>query len=254
MLWGAIIGDICGSTYEGWPPQGEVTLFKDGSTFTDDTVCTCAIANALLTDESYEKSLRDICSKYPKRGYGQGFTNWLNQINIPYGNNSYGNGAIMRVSPTAWISEDIDEVLKAAEESAKPSHGHPEGIKGARAIAHSIFWARKGMQKDSILNNLELNYGYPLFDESLILEENDFIPTCQQSIPIVMTAFNEGNSFEECVINAIRYGYDTDTNAAVVGAIAEAYYGIDQWMIDKAKTYLTSDLLWIINSFEKKFS
>lgn len=258
MLYGAIIGDICGSMYEGTFPIDieDVSLFSEGSTFTDDTVCTCAIANALLTDGDFAKSLRDICNRHPNRGYGPAFRQWFTNPNIGM-LNSYGNGAIMRVSPIAWAYDKINDILITAEASVRNSHNHPESIKAARAISNAIYLARTGKSKEEIIDNLKIVYDYEpaeINDIYNLLDCSGFAPICQESMPIVIKVFEESNTFEECIINAIFYGGDTDTNAAIVGSIAEAYYGISQDLIDKARSYLTPDLLAIVDKFESTFS
>ena len=254
MLYGTIIGDICGSVYEGLEPIYNPELFAVDSMFTDDTVCTLAIANAILKNLPYEDSLYDICNKHLYRKYGPSFVDWLRSENqLPY--NSFGNGSAMRVAPVAWAFNNLDIVLKEAELSASGTHNHPEGIKGAKAIAHAIFLARNNADKNHILDIMESEYGYPLLDGETIKNENDFTMTCQKSIPIVMAAFNESNSFEDCIRTAISYGWDTDTNAAIAGSIAEAYYGEpnNSW-INKCKSYLTPDLLDILEDFNNRFN
>ncbi len=254
MLYGAIIGDICGSIYEGALPNNDVELFEEGDTFTDDTVCTCAVAEALLTDGDFGKHLKSLALKHPYRGYGPSFRAWINDPDAgPY--NSFGNGAIMRVSPTAWAYDSIDDVLYAAQASAMPSHNHPEAIKAAKAVAHAIFWARNKVDKKSIVNDLLHDiYKYPVLSSEEIKDSYDFNITCQSSMPVVICAFNESNSFEECILNAIRFGGDTDTNAAVAGSIAEAYYGIPEDFIHIVRLYLEPDLLNIVSKFESTFS
>lgn len=248
MLYGAIIGDICGSVYEGYLPCSDAELFDDGCTFTDDTVCTCAIANALLTDGDFGSSLRDICSRYPDRGYGAGFRNWFTNQRIGM-SDSFGNGAIMRISPVAWAYNNIRDILTAARASVSNSHNNRESIRAAEAISKSIYLARTGCTKDGVLDALK-DYGYKSND----ILTNEFQITCQGTVPIIMSIFEKSNSFEECILNAIRGGGDTDTNAAIVGSIAEAYYGIPQELIDKARLYLEPDLLEIVDKFESVFS
>lgn len=254
MLYGAIIGDICGSIYEGTLPNNDVDLFEEDCTFTDDTVCTCAVAEALLTDGDFSKHLKSLALNHPYRGYGPSFMRWFSDPDAgPY--NSFGNGAIMRVSPTAWAYNNIDDVLYAAQASAMPSHNHPEAIKAAKAIAHAIFLARNKTDKKIIVNDILHDvYDYPVLSSEELKDFYDFNITCQSSMPVVICTFNESNSFEECILNAIRFGGDTDTNAAVVGSIAEAYYGIPEDFIHIARLYLESDLLDIVDKFESTFS
>lgn len=256
MLYGAIIGDICGSVYEGTEEKGIFPdkLFEEGATFTDDTVCTMAIAHAVLTDGDYEQALRTFGNLYPTRWYGPMFCNWLMNPKMgPY--NSFGNGSAMRVSPIGYISDDEKVILEEAAKSANPTHNHPEGIKGAQAVAYAIYLARTGHSKREILDILEgPMFGYPLLPIEDIRKDNDFTMTCQKSIPSVMSIFNKANDFEECIKLAISLGGDTDTNAAIVGSIAEAYYGISDELRVTCNSFLPDHFLNIIFEFEAKFA
>ena len=161
-MLGAIAGDIIGSTYEHQPIKTkDFPLFSDGSTFTDDTVLTIAVADALLHDRDYAKFLRTWGRKYPNAGYGKSFITWLAvDGHPPYG--SWGNGSAMRVSPIGWACSSIDEVLREAECSAVVSHNHPEGIKGAQAVALAVYLARTNSTKSEIKNEITDRFGYDL--------------------------------------------------------------------------------------------
>lgn len=251
-MYGAIIGDICGSMFEGCASGFVVDdLFELSGDFTDDTVCTCAIANAILTDGDYAKSLHDICRRYLDRGYGGMFRNWiLDDDAEPY--NSFGNGSAMRVSPIGWAFDDIRSTIDEAKQSASVTHNHHEGIQGACEVAAAIYRARHGESKESIIKSF--SYTYPVLTINDILENFDgFHVRCRDTMLIVMAIFNESNSFEECIRNAIYLGGDVDTNAAIVGSIAEAYYGIDEKWIKICRKILTPDLLDIVDEFHRKF-
>ncbi|KAA6311887.1 ADP-ribosyl-[dinitrogen reductase] glycohydrolase [termite gut metagenome] len=228
-MLGAIAGDIIGSRFERNNTNStDFELFTDKSKFTDDTVCTIAIADALLKNggKDFQTVLVDWCQRYPNRGYGGFFYSWfINRTQRPY--NSFGNGSAMRVSPVAWFGASVEEVLQLAEQSAAITHNHPEGIKGAKAIAHAIFLARTGCDKDTIKKEIITSYaGYHLnktVDE--IRENNVFNVTCQVTVPQVLSCFLESDSFENCIRLSVSIGGDSDTITCIAGAVAEAYYG-----------------------------
>ena len=225
-MLGAIAGDIIGSVYEHQPIKTkDFPLFSDGSTFTDDTVLTIAVADALLDDRDYAKSLRKFGRKYPNAGYGKSFLTWLAvDGHPPYG--SWGNGSAMRVSPIGWACNSIDEVLREAERSAVVSHNHPEGIKGAQAVALAVYLARTGSTKTEIKSEITERFGYEL--ERTV---DDIRPTyafdvsCQGSVPESIICFLESVSYEDAVRNAVSLGGDSDTMACIAGSIAETFYG-----------------------------
>ncbi|MCL1849388.1 MAG: ADP-ribosylglycohydrolase family protein [Clostridiales bacterium] len=229
-MLGAIIGDIVGSVYE-WNniKTKDFPLFSEKCFFTDDTVMTIAVADALLNGGSADDfidSMKKYGKLFPKAGYGGGFRKWLSTgSREPY--NSWGNGSAMRVSPCAWFAESLEEAETLAERSAAVTHNHPEGIKGARATAAAIYLARIDTAKDMIKAYVETNYGYDLsrtLDE--IRPNYSFNETCQETVPEAIIAFLESNSFEDAIRNAISLGGDSDTLAAITGSIAEAAYGI----------------------------
>ena len=229
-MLGAIIGDIVGSVYE-WNniKTKDFPLFRKECFFTDDTIMTIAVADALLnggTTDDFIDSMKKFGALYPDAGYGGGFRKWLFSDNRePY--NSWGNGSAMRVAPCGWFANSLEEAESLAEKSAAVTHNHPEGIKGAQATAAAIYLARTGTKKDKIREYVESKYSYDL---SRTLDEirpiYRFNETCQETVPEAIIAFLESHGFEDAIRNAISIGGDSDTLAAITGSIAEAAYGI----------------------------
>ena len=245
-MLGAIIGEIVGSVYE-WDniKSKDFPLFREKCFFTDDTVMTIAVADALLnggTADDFIDSMKRIGRLYPDSGYGGRFGSWvLSDEREPY--NSWGNGSAMRVSPCGWFAESLVEAETLAEKSAAVTHNHPEGIKGAKATAAAIYLARNGKIKDKIKKYIESKYGYDL---SRTLDEirpvYRFNETCQETVPEAIIAFLESHGFEDAIRNAISLGGDSDTLAAITGSIAEAAYGIPEEIAEKALAYLEPPL------------
>ena len=224
---GAIAGDIIGSVFEHHPiKKKDFPLFSDDSTFTDDTVMTAAIADALLNERNYAQSLRRFGRRYPNAGYGESFMTWLAfEDHPPYG--SWGNGSAMRVSPIGWACNSIEEVLFEAERSAVVSHNHIEGIKGAQAVALAVYLARHGATKADIKDELTARFNYDL-NRTLdsIRPTYEFDISCQRSVPESVICFLESSSYEGAVRNAVSLGGDSDTMGCISGAIAEAFYSL----------------------------
>lgn len=225
-MLGAIAGDIIGSRFEHAAIKSkDFPLFNRQCVFTDDTVHTIALADSLLHKIPYRAKLIEYFQHYPHAGYGERFRNWaLSAKQLPYG--SYGNGSAMRVSPVAWFHDSLEAVLAEARRSAEATHNHPEGIKGAQAVAGSVFIARQGADKTQIRDYLEKEFAYDLsrsLDE--IRPNYGFDVTCQGSVPQAIKAFLESKNFEDAVRNAVSLGGDSDTQACIAGSIAEAYYG-----------------------------
>jgi ADP-ribosylglycohydrolase len=225
-MLGAIAGDVIGSVHEGGPPQSKAfPLFTPRSRFTDDTVLTVAIADAILTASDYGAALRLWGRRYPRAGYGGLFRDWLDSAD-PQPYNSYGNGSAMRVSAIGWAFNDLATVMAEAKRSAEVTHNHPEGIKGAQAVAGAVLLARTGQDKDQILRFLGDRLDY---DCSSTLDElrsrGSFDVTCQGTIPSAAVAFFESTDFEDALRNAVSLGGDADTLGCIAGAIAEAFYG-----------------------------
>ncbi len=222
-MLGAIVGDIVGSIYECKTIRTkDFELFTSESRFTDDTVLTVAIAETILNDSDYTQSLKQYFHRYPKAGYGGRFITWVLADKVePY--NSFGNGSAMRVSPIAYAFDDLETVLREAERSAAVTHNHPEGIKGAQAIAAAIFMARKNHNKSEIKSLIEQKFAY-----NLSLDLNSVEPagvSCQSSVPQAIIAFLASTDFEDSIRNAVFIGGDSDTLACMAGSIAEAFYG-----------------------------
>jgi len=262
-MFGAILGDIVGSPYEfdhNNIKTKDFPLFSENSEFTDDTVMTLAIAQAIMTEgaaaggkklrSAFTREMRRLGNAYPNAGYGARFCWWL-EMPQPRPYNSFGNGSAMRVSAVAWMFDTLEEVRRAARLSAEVTHNHPEGIKGAEATASAIFLARTGSTKEEIRDYIEAEFGYDLHrtcDE--IRPTYHHVESCQESVPEAIIAFLEGESFEDVLRTAVSIGGDSDTIAAIAGSIAEGYYGLDEdW---KAAVYarLSEDLAEILCRFD----
>ena len=281
-MLGAIIGDIVGSIYE-WNniKTKDFPLFKECCFFTDDSLMTLALAEALMQGEIitrgeeggtsygsiyvpsnvYIECFKKWVKLYPNSGYGISFNNWLNStFNRPY--NSWGNGSAMRVSPCSWIipihenfQVGLEGILDLAKQSAEISHNHPEGVKGAQATAMAIFYARHGKSlndiasfKDRIRRDFSpggiWNFNYDL-ERTLeaIRPTYHFNESCQETVPEAIIAFLESTGFEDAIRNAISLGGDSDTLTAITGSIAEAAYGIPEAIRTKALSYLDTPLM-----------
>lgn len=225
-MLGAIAGDIIGSRFEHARIKSkDFELFNRQSVFTDDTVLTLAVADSLLHKVPYHKNFREYFLRYPAAGYGGRFRRWARSPQpVAYG--SYGNGSAMRVSPIAWFYDSLDDVLEEALHSAEMTHNHPEGIKGAQAVAAAIYMARHGSAKVAIRSYIEAQCSYDLsasVDE--IRQDYGFEVSCQASVPQAVVAFLDSTNFEDAVRNAVSLGGDSDTLACIAGGIAEAFYG-----------------------------
>lgn len=266
---GAIIGDIAGSTYEFYSIKTmDFPLFAPGSSYTDDSLMSIDVASALMqTGESHDgfkshavTSMRQIATKYPcpMGGYGGRFRHWLVSPNLrPYG--SFGNGSAMRVSPCGDVAATLDEALALAKQSAEVTHSHPEGIKGAQAVAAAIVLARTGESRDGIRSYIEQHF-YPLHqtvDE--IRPRYRFDETCQGTVPQAITAFLESVSFEDVLRTAVSLGGDCDTLTDITCAIAWPFYarsGLDATMVrlrDEALALLHDDLREIVIRWEERY-
>lgn len=260
---GAVLGDIIGSPYEF--DQGnkskEFPLFCEDSVFTDDTVMTLAVAKGFLdagpdaeegsVRESIVNAMHEVGVRYPDAGYGARFGAWLFlEGREPY--NSFGNGSAMRVSSAAWLFDDLETVLQAARISAEVTHNHPEGIKGAQATAAAIFMARTGCSKNEIKAYIEETFGYDLSrscDE--IRPEYHHVESCQKTVPEAITAFLEGEDFEDVIRTAVSLGGDCDTLTAIAGSIAEGFYGVPEALRAECERRLDPLLLGILGRFER---
>ena len=251
---GAIIGDIVGSDYEfNNTSDYDFPLFAEGSDFTDDTICTVAVADAILNKMDYQTAIRKWCRQYPhpKGEYGSYFFNWVMRPD-PYPYNSFGNGSAMRVSPVAWLFDNEKDVRKQAEASAAITHNHPEGIKGAVAIAVAIFRMRTAEVKESkIFEEVAKEfYGEDAFKQ--LPERGVFDVTCQGCVPLALYLASLATDFEDAIRSTVAYGGDTDTLGAIVGSLAESQYPIPESMKHKALSYLPEGMIGILKQFEEK--
>lgn len=248
---GAIAGDMIGSVYEARPIKSkDFPLFHPRCRFTDDSVLTIAVAQAILTDGDYRRWVWEIGRRHPRAGYGGSFIGWL-QSSDPQPYNSWGNGSAMRVSPVGWAFETIDDVLLEAARTAEISHNHPEGIKGAQAAALSVFLARTVQDKGLIKEEITGRFGYDL-DRTVdrIRPSYGFDISCRGTVPEAIVSFLEAGGYEDAVRNAVSLGGDSDTLACITGAIAEAYYGpVSQDVVEKVQSSLTPDLWSITEEF-----
>lgn len=253
---GAIAGDIIGSAYESYCLKTtEFAIFTAGSTFTDDTVLSVAVADCILNNKDYATTFKHYARKYPHAGFGGMFFRWAESNSLkPY--NSFGNGSAMRVSPVGFAFDTLDEVLAEAKRSAEVTHNHLEGIKGAQAIVAAIFLARKQESRSKIRGFVEKHFGYDL-DRTLaqIRPHYHFDVTCQGSVPQAIIAFLESDSYEDAVRKAVSLGGDSDTLACMAGGIAQAYYRtIPDYIIREVRNRLDEDLLKVVEQFNIKYS
>lgn len=261
-MYGAILGDIIGSPYEF--DRGDKSkafpFFDKGARFTDDSVMTIAVADALLqtmgrSDEEIKKAIADSMRlwgrKYPAAGYGGRFRQWLARTDYkPY--KSYGNGSAMRVSSAGWLYDTLEQTLHAALLTAEVTHNHPEGIKGAMATAAVIFLARTGSSKTEIKEYIISEFGYDLsrtIDE--IRPSYKHVESCQETVPEAITAFLEGDDFEDVIRTAVSLGGDCDTLTCISGSMAEAFYGVPDELKSECKNRITPEMLEVFEKFDK---
>ena len=260
-MLGAIIGDIAGSRFEFDNRRSkEFTMFHHKCKFTDDSVMSLAVCQALLRtapdfqelDKETIACMREIGQPYPQCGYGGRFYRWMYGDNPkPY--NSYGNGAAMRVSGCGWAADSLEEAKRLSEAVTAVTHNHPEGLKGAEATATAVYLARTGIGKEELRAYITGNY-YPIdFTLDAVRETYQFHETCQDSVPQAFEAFFESTDFEDAVRNAVSIGGDSDTIAAIAGSVAEAFYGVPEKLRRKALPFLDERLLAILNAFEQRY-
>ena len=261
MMYGAILGDMIGAPYEfdRSPKVKDFPLFGPQSVFTDDSVMTIAVAEALLdtlgaSDEAVQatlvQSLQKWGRRYPDAGYGGMFRQWLwAEQPAPYG--SYGNGAAMRVAAAGWLGQTLEEARHLARLSASITHNHPEGLKGAEAVAAAIFLARQGEEKEDIRRFVSETFGYDLSRSCDDIRPNyHHVESCQETVPPAITAFLEGEDFEDVIRTAVSLGGDCDTLTCIAGSVAEAYYGVPAELIDACPR-----TCWRLSTvFRKRFS
>lgn len=265
-MYGAILGDIIGSPFEF--DRGDKTkdfkLFSRRSHFTDDSVMTLAVCEALLKvgqdatvkeiEDAVISSMQSWGRRYPHAGYGGYFRRWLTACHPePY--NSFGNGSAMRVSAAGWLYDSLEKTRTVAKATANVTHNHPEGIKGAEATASAIFMARNGSSKKEIKKYIENEFHYDLnrtLDE--IRPSYQMDETCQKTVPEAIIAFLEATDFEDAIRNAVSLGGDTDTLGAITGSIAEAYYGIPEWLMTECRKRTNKDMRVVLDDFNDALS
>lgn len=270
-MYGAIIGDIVGSRYEfGNFKSKDFPLFQKGCDYTDDTIMTVAVAEALLRARAEQVSFREVLVEemqgygrmypHPQGAYGGRFAAWL-QAKDPQPYNSFGNGSAMRVSPCGLIAVTLEEALELAKVSAEVTHNHPEGIKGAQATAAAVYLARAGAPREEIREYIREHF-YPL-DQTLdeLRPTYRFDESCQGTVPQAITAFLESTSFEDAIRNAVSLGGDSDTIGAITGSIAWSFYWGRAWGMplpgdmkairEQAEAYLPENLLAVVREFEE---
>lgn len=250
-MLGAICGDVIGRPYEFEFPvrPKDFDLFRANSRFSDDSVLTAAVAHAAMTNTSFEKALVEFGKRHIEDGFGKGFKAWLLDENRKQGD-SFGNGSGMRVSSIGWLADSLEDAIDLATQSAMPSHSHPEGIKGAVAVAVAVHLAVVGRSGDikSVVTDLT---GYDL--ERTVDEIRWTVPrfktTCQESIPEAIICALEATSYEDAVRNAVSMGNDADTQACIAGAIVEPKFGIPEFIRERVMSVLSPDIADVLNSF-----
>ncbi len=258
---GAIIGDIVGSRFEWHNHRSkDFDLMPSACFFTDDSIMSLAVCDALMKSRPDWKNLSDqavhsmqeIGRPYPNSGYGGSFYHWMYSDDPkPYG--SYGNGAAMRVSGCGYAANSLEEAKALAKAVTEVTHNHPEGIKGAQATAAAVYLARTGKSLEEIRDYITQNY-YPIeFTLDSIRDTYRFNETCQNTVPQALEAFFESTDFEDAIRNAISIGGDSDTLAAITGSVAEVYYGVPASIREQALTFLDKPLRKVLTDFESLY-
>lgn len=261
---GAIVGDIAGSRFElSEKKPVDFEVFTEECRFTDDSVMTLALAQAILdTNKSSNfykdfqasviKSFKDLGRSYPDAGYGRGFKTWL-ESDETGGYNSMGNGSAMRISPIAYIAKNTEDLIELSRIASSVSHNHPQGIKGGEATAVAVYMAIHGSSKENIKTYIEDNYYSLDFNYQDLVENYKFDSTCQGTVPQAIYIFLISENFEDLIRKALSIGGDSDTIAAIAGSIGGAYYGVDSKIEDKALSYLDERLLAIYRRFKSEY-
>ena len=261
-MYGAIVGDIVGSPFEfdRGNKSKDFQLFSKGATYTDDTVMTVAVAEALMNAgkkaepdrirQCVVESMHAWGRRYPFAGYGMRFNRWL-YTTVPQPYESFGNGSAMRVSAAGWLYDTIERTREVARATADVTHNHAEGIKGAEAVASVIFMARHGSTKEEIKDYVRREFQYRLdrtVDE--IRPGYHHVETCQETVPEAITAFLEGTDFEDVVRTAVSLGGDCDTLTDIAAAMAEAFYGMPDALLSEVENRVEPDMLEVLKRFE----
>ena len=262
-MYGAILGDMIGSPYEF--DQGDKTkefeLFNKRKwiRYTDDTAMTIAIAKAVMIvgingDEltmkyAFVKAMQDIGARHAQGEYGGRFAEWLQSNNPqPYG--SWGNGSAMRVSSLGWFFNSLERTREVARWSAEVTHNHPEGIKGAESVVSAIYLLRNGKGKEEVKKYIVDEFGYDLSrtcDE--IRPDYHHVESCQETVPEAIIAFLEGSDFEDSIRNAVSLGGDCDTLTCITGSLAEAFFGVPEWLKQECINRLPDEFIEVVNQF-----
>jgi len=251
-MLGAITGDIVGSPYEGRPIKTKrFVLFGEGCCFTDDTVCSLAIADALMSGCDFAASLRSFARRFPDAGYGRRFMEWFRSDRAgPY--NSMGNGSAMRVVAVAYVAREQAEVLQLAARTARVTHNHPAGVAGAQATALAIWLARRRETPAAIRTAIADRFGYDLAPSVEQLRRSyGYDVTCAGTVPPALTCALEAADFEDALRNAVSLGGDSDTLACIAGGLAEALFGVPKAIAGQALGYLPTDLLTTLRRFNR---
>lgn len=247
-MLGAIIADIIGKPWEWKHCPAGLELFQSNTSFTDDTICTIAIADSLLNQRSPTDALRDWCNRYVEvGGFGQRFAIWLGSDNpIPYA--SKGNGSGMRVSPVGLLASSLEEAISLSRMANAPTHNSDEGYAAAGAVATSIYLARTGASKDEIRAYVTNTFNYDLtrmVDE--IRPSYRYTELAEKTIPEAITCALEASSFEQCMRLCLSLQGDADTLCACAGGIAEALYGLPEEIATQGWSYLPDDMRAILH-------
>ncbi|MBO7703757.1 MAG: ADP-ribosylglycohydrolase family protein [Solobacterium sp.] len=261
---GAVLGDMIGSVYEfdRGDKTKEFPLFRADSAFTDDSVMTIAVGEALLEAGAHPdpedvkkrviQSMKSWGRRYPHAGYGGMFRQWLfGPVQKPY--NSFGNGSAMRTSSAGWLYDTMEETRTIAKAVSEVTHNHPEGIKGAESVSAAIYLARHGASKEEIRDYVIREFGYDLSrtcDE--IRPGYHHVETCQETVPEAFTAFFEGEDFEDVIRTAVSLGGDADTLTCIAGSIAEAYYGVPDELQTECRKRLPEDMKKVLKEFQDR--
>lgn len=261
-MLGAVAGDIIGSVFEWSSAQSrDFPLFSARSDLTDDSVLTFAVARAILDarvagsdSPDYGSRLLEFGRRYPARGYGEMFNEWL-RLDEQHPYSSYGNGSAMRVSPVGFAFDDEQQVLEQARWSAMPTHDHPEGIKGAQSVALTVWMARRRASREEIRSRIESEFGYDLQRTVDAIQPGyTFDVTCQGSVPESIIAFLDADDFESAIRNAVWLGGDADTQACIAGAIAGAVWGVPAEIEADVRARLPDELLGILDEFRSVYA
>jgi len=252
---GAIAGDIIGSIYEFDNHKSkDFPLFGRGCAFTDDTLCTIAVADCLITGGDPAEYLRNWGQKYWKLSYGSMYRRWLSREHLgPY--DSFGNGSAMRVSPAAFLANDIEQARLYAIRVTEVTHNHAEGIKGALATTDAIWMAFDGTSPGSIRQHIAATYGYDM-ERSVdsIRPDYEFDETCQKTVPEAIICALEATGFEDAIRNAVSIGGDSDTVACITGSVAEARFGVPQEIVNQAMERLNDEIRIVVDKLYNRLN